>query len=187
MRGCCTWARYYDPQVGRFISRDAVLSEHPYLYCEHDPVNYVDPSGNIPQWVKDYAKAAWEWTKEHASDIGKGIGIVVGTLVGIQLAEELYVVYVDWDCSNRMRRMMREWGQIPEGPIAEYMDNLFMLLCCDDTRSDRRHPPSKPTTHTKHPQQHKNCDASYKPHPSPTPHNAPNATADYAHHPQTCA
>jgi hypothetical protein len=24
-------ARYDDPQVGRFISRDAVLSEHPYL------------------------------------------------------------------------------------------------------------------------------------------------------------
>jgi RHS repeat-associated protein len=38
-------ARYYDPQVGRFISRDAVLSEHPYLYCEHEPVNHVDPSG----------------------------------------------------------------------------------------------------------------------------------------------
>jgi RHS repeat-associated protein len=34
-------ARYYDPQVGRFISRDAVLSEHPYLYCEHEPVNSI--------------------------------------------------------------------------------------------------------------------------------------------------
>ncbi len=41
-------ARYYDPQVGRFISRDPVLSEHPYLYCQHEPVNKVDPSG---QWV----------------------------------------------------------------------------------------------------------------------------------------
>jgi len=40
-------ARYYDPQVGRFISRDPVLSEHPYLYCEHEPVNSVDPSGRI--------------------------------------------------------------------------------------------------------------------------------------------
>lgn len=38
-------ARYDDPQVGRFISRDAVLSEHPYLYCEHEPVNGADPSG----------------------------------------------------------------------------------------------------------------------------------------------
>lgn len=44
-------ARYYDPQVGRFISRDAVLSEHPYLYCEHEPVNAVDPSGE--DWFDD--------------------------------------------------------------------------------------------------------------------------------------
>ncbi|MDW8321237.1 MAG: RHS repeat-associated core domain-containing protein, partial [Armatimonadota bacterium] len=34
-------ARYYDPQVGRFLSRDAVLSEHPYLYCEHEPVHLM--------------------------------------------------------------------------------------------------------------------------------------------------
>ena len=40
-------ARYYDPQVGRFISRDAVLSEHPYLYCEDEPVNRVDPNGRV--------------------------------------------------------------------------------------------------------------------------------------------
>jgi RHS repeat-associated protein len=40
-------ARYYDAQVGRFITRDTVLSEHPYLYCEHDPVNAVDPSGHF--------------------------------------------------------------------------------------------------------------------------------------------
>ncbi len=38
-------ARYYDPQVGRFLSRDAVLSEYPYLYCEHEPVDRVDPNG----------------------------------------------------------------------------------------------------------------------------------------------
>jgi RHS repeat-associated protein len=53
-------ARYYDAQVGRFITRDTVLSEHPYLYCEHGPVNAVDPSGHIaialglagpPGWV----------------------------------------------------------------------------------------------------------------------------------------
>jgi len=24
-----------------------VLTEHPYLYCEHEPVNYVDPSGRV--------------------------------------------------------------------------------------------------------------------------------------------
>jgi RHS repeat-associated protein len=38
--------RYYDAQVGRFLTRDTVLSEHPYLYCEHEPVSRVDPSGH---------------------------------------------------------------------------------------------------------------------------------------------
>ncbi len=38
-------ARYYDAQVGRFITRDTVLSEHPYLYCEHEPANFADDDG----------------------------------------------------------------------------------------------------------------------------------------------
>jgi RHS repeat-associated protein len=39
-------ARYYDYQVGRFVTRDTILSEQPYTYCEDDPVNAVDPSGH---------------------------------------------------------------------------------------------------------------------------------------------
>jgi RHS repeat-associated protein len=38
--------RYYDAQVGRFTSRDTYLEEHPYLYCDHDPVNCTDPNGH---------------------------------------------------------------------------------------------------------------------------------------------
>jgi RHS repeat-associated protein len=38
--------RYYDPQVGRFITPDSFLSENPFLYCEHDPVNFTDPTGH---------------------------------------------------------------------------------------------------------------------------------------------
>lgn len=46
-------ARYYDPETGRFLSRDTYRGEadkpdtlHLYLYCANDPVNYVDPSGH---------------------------------------------------------------------------------------------------------------------------------------------
>jgi len=56
-------ARYYDPQVGRFTSRDAVLSEHPYLYCEHEPVNNADPSG---------------YKIEDAGDLLGGVGAIIG-------------------------------------------------------------------------------------------------------------
>jgi RHS repeat-associated protein len=47
-------ARYYDPSVARFISRDGFpgslvdpLSQHPYLYAHADPVNGIDPTGNF--------------------------------------------------------------------------------------------------------------------------------------------
>ena len=49
-------ARYYDAQVGRFISRDTYLDQNPYLYCDHDPVNAVDPSGHeLTPWQKFWA------------------------------------------------------------------------------------------------------------------------------------
>jgi RHS repeat-associated protein len=64
-------ARYYDAQVGRFITRDTVLSEHPYLYCEHDPVNWVDPSGHIS--VPD-----WEYLAAGLAIAGVGTGVIIG-------------------------------------------------------------------------------------------------------------
>jgi RHS repeat-associated protein len=38
-------ARFYDPQIGKFTSRDADMDQHPYAYCEHEPINYSDPTG----------------------------------------------------------------------------------------------------------------------------------------------
>ena len=64
---------------------------------------------------------------------------------------------------------------------------VLLLLCCNDTPADYRHPPRKVNAHTKRTQQQKNCGASCTPHPSPTPHDAPTATPDYEPHPQTCA
>ncbi len=39
-------ARYYDPAVGSFLTRDTDLSQSPYAYCDGDPVNFTDPSGH---------------------------------------------------------------------------------------------------------------------------------------------
>ncbi|MCE5200454.1 MAG: RHS repeat-associated core domain-containing protein [Armatimonadota bacterium] len=46
-------ARFYDPGVGRFISRDTIkgnendpLSLHRYSYCVSDSVNRTDPTGH---------------------------------------------------------------------------------------------------------------------------------------------
>lgn len=47
-------ARYYDAEIGRFITRDSFhgtedepLSLNQYAYCNNNPVMYIDPSGNI--------------------------------------------------------------------------------------------------------------------------------------------
>ncbi len=47
-------ARYYDPAIGRFISRDSYagrksdpLSLNLYTYCQNNPIRYVDPSGHL--------------------------------------------------------------------------------------------------------------------------------------------
>ena len=42
-------ARYYDPSIGRFTSKDPIESGmSSYAYCENNPVNRVDPTGLIP-------------------------------------------------------------------------------------------------------------------------------------------
>ena len=46
-------ARHYNPQLGRFMQKDPftgfagrTMSQNPYAYAEHNPMNYTDPGGN---------------------------------------------------------------------------------------------------------------------------------------------
>jgi len=46
--------RYYDPAIGRFITKDPhpglniiPQTKNPYPYCNNNPVNFVDPNGDI--------------------------------------------------------------------------------------------------------------------------------------------
>ncbi|MGW1608955.1 RHS repeat-associated core domain-containing protein [Streptomyces sp. NPDC002285] len=60
-------ARFYDPNLGRFTQPDpSGLETNPYLYASGDPTNIIDPSG------------LFGW-----SDIGEGLGGIVGTAVGV--------------------------------------------------------------------------------------------------------
>ena len=68
-------ARYYSPELRRFISPDDTAYLNPgnanglnlYAYCYNDPVNYADPSGHL------ITAAVW---------IGLGIGAVLGGIYG---------------------------------------------------------------------------------------------------------
>ena len=53
--------RYYDPEIGRFMTIDGIEYLDPdtinglnlYAYCGNNPVMYIDPDGHEPKW--------WQW------------------------------------------------------------------------------------------------------------------------------
>ena len=52
--------RYYDPEIGRFVTIDDLSYADPeiihglnlYAYCRNNPVMYTDESGTMPDWLK---------------------------------------------------------------------------------------------------------------------------------------
>ncbi len=79
-------ARYYDSQVGRFVTRDTYLLQHPFLYCQHDPVNALDPSGHLPMgwWLFGYQP--WHGGSGGGYiDINISAGFGLGITFGVQI------------------------------------------------------------------------------------------------------
>ncbi len=81
-------ARYYDPEIGRFISPDdlSILDEtrgqinglNLYMYCGDNPVMNVDPSGCV--WWNPFT---WNWDK--ILNVAGAVLIVAGLAVGAAL------------------------------------------------------------------------------------------------------
>ena len=52
-------SRYYDQEIGRFISADSLLVANDllgynmYSYCTNNPICYSDSNGNMKEWVLD--------------------------------------------------------------------------------------------------------------------------------------
>ena len=78
-------SRYYDPEIGQFISPDTQDYLVPetiggvdlYAYCMYNPVMYVDPSGHIMITASLLITAGL---------IGLGVGAVVGAAYGAATA-----------------------------------------------------------------------------------------------------
>ncbi|MBI5055168.1 MAG: choice-of-anchor D domain-containing protein [Nitrospirae bacterium] len=82
-------ARYYDPNVGRFISEDPIGFEggdiNLYAYVGNQPVNYNDPNGQFCPWcavVGGVTGAIGGYTAGTISGDGSTIAALGGGLVG---------------------------------------------------------------------------------------------------------
>ena len=52
-------SRYYNSELGRFITRDTVPSSNLYAYCENNPVMFIDPSGHVFEILADVVSVGY--------------------------------------------------------------------------------------------------------------------------------
>jgi len=99
------WARYYDRQTGRFLSKDPFpgtlanpASQHYYGYAQNNPVNWTDPSG-LETW-------------------GIGIGGSVGAVFGAHPSQMLV-----WDDSGNVAILLSEAVSLL-GPASAFVGGI---------------------------------------------------------------
>lgn len=73
-------ARYYDPEIGRFITKDPIPQLNLFTYANNSPINFYDPSGMSLKQIE----LALSATSAVVSAIGIGI-LVKGALVATPL------------------------------------------------------------------------------------------------------
>ncbi|AQT67131.1 Cell wall-associated polypeptide CWBP200 [Anaerohalosphaera lusitana] len=74
--------RYYDPQMGRFLTRDPakyINGLNLYQYCQSRPLVYVDPAG---LFIDDVVGGIIDGGSEIIGGIGKGVVDIGGGVIG---------------------------------------------------------------------------------------------------------
>ena len=112
-------ARYYEPSVGRFITRDTYtgesdepLSLHLYTYCANDGVNAWDPSGHYKIKMKHINGMKWKknwkgrkWTKKNISMMNALL-----KKYGIKKKKSIALMMATCDQESGQGRIMQEEG-----------------------------------------------------------------------------
>jgi len=88
-------ARYYDPQLGRWLQVDPADEFYsPYVYCHNDPVNFLDPDGQEELNALRYAKT--NLIDLEYSEYGKRTGSIKNyDEKGVVCNEFAYLSYID--------------------------------------------------------------------------------------------
>ena len=93
-------ARYYDPEIGRFITADPTIqfpynlqSLNRYSYCLNNPLRYIDPTGyNIFDDIGDWFGDVWDDIKEGAEELWDEIKQPLMTAAAVVLSIVLMAI-----------------------------------------------------------------------------------------------
>ncbi len=125
-------ARWYDPGIGRWISRDPDLTQPAYLYCGSNPVGELDPDGRNPGVVVVVV---------FVPGLGEIILITAGVAAGAYLiyllAKEIGDAADRWRDDYARRKQHKEDGRDDRARRKDYDDRM-------KERDGDEKPPRKP-------------------------------------------
>lgn len=123
--------RYYDPEVGRFMTIDGIEYLDPetinglnlYAYCGNNPVMAVDPNGN--KW--------WHWLIWAIIIVGLGVATALtGGAAGVILGSAFYGAITGLLAVLLLAALLEEFLQSSAGLVFSVLLKVHLLALCPE-------------------------------------------------------
>jgi RHS repeat-associated protein len=134
-------SRYYDPEMGRFINADGlvttgqgILGNNMFTYCNNNPVSMADTLGKWPRWITAAVAVASAVVAVAAAATGNVVVATAAAKVAIAAtaAYELQCVHYD-DREKRNQGVPKTYNEAMSTPGA---DNTISAACHQFTAED---------------------------------------------------
>jgi RHS repeat-associated protein len=92
-------ARYYDPYIARFLNTDPMVENYygisPYMFVAGNPINLIDPTGMMLDWIENKETKEVEWRPEvtKESETPEGYNYIGKSYKGLEVLEYRKVEY----------------------------------------------------------------------------------------------